>query len=102
MMMMGRAPASSLLGLSLLALLLTLTGCGTIADMADHQKIFGGTRYIGERVGEPAVFGPCSSCGPCWLFDLPLTLAADTVCLPVTATLAIIRASKEEPHTKDK
>jgi uncharacterized protein YceK len=99
---MGRAPASPLLGLLLLGGHFTLTGCGTIADMSNHQKIFGGTQYIGERLGEPAVLGPCSSCGPCWLLDLPLTLAADAVCLPVTATLAIIRASKEEPDPKGK
>jgi len=77
----------------LLALLLAVGGCATIGDMAGEQRIFGGTRLIGKELGEPASFGPCASCGPCWIFDLPLSLAADTLLLPVTITLAIVKAT---------
>src|SRR5689334_20110497 len=85
-----------------LLFLLSLSGCASVMDMADDQKIYGGTQFIGERAGESAVFGPCSNCGPWWLFDLPLSLAVDTICLPVTVTLAIFRSSKEETSRKTK
>jgi len=70
--------------------------------MADQQRIYGGTRYIGAQVDQPCILGPCTSCGPCWLFDLPLSLAVDTVLLPVTATIALAREVKEEPAKKEK
>jgi uncharacterized protein YceK len=70
--------------------------------MADRQKIYGGTRFIAAQVDEPCILGPCSNCGPCWLFDLPLSLGLDTVFLPVTATIALIREAREEPGPKGK
>jgi len=70
--------------------------------MAGEKRVFGGTRLIGKELGEPASFGPCASCGPCWIFDLPLSLAADTVLLPVTITLAIIKVTpKDTPKDSD-
>jgi hypothetical protein len=70
--------------------------------MADKQNIFGGTSYIADQVDKPCVLGPCSSCGPCWLMDLPTSLAGDIVLLPATVTLAIIRAARKEPDPKEK
>lgn len=101
--MQGRIPLVSRvqrkvhLGVLSLALLVGLNGCATIGAMSDDQKIFGGIRFIGERAGEPVRFGPCGNCGPCWLWDLPLSLAADAICLPVTVTLAIFRGSTSKP-----
>lgn len=86
----------------LLALLFTLGGCASIGDMATKQEIYGGTRYIASQIDQPCILGPCSDCGPCWLLDLPLSLAVDTVLLPVTVTIAIARESKEDPDKKEK
>jgi len=93
---------SVLLRLLRLVLLFAVGGCASIGDMADRQKIYGGTRYIAGQVDKPCILGPCASCGPCWLFDLPLSLAADTVLLPVTLTIAIVSETKEEPGKKEK
>ena len=80
--------------LGLLALL-SLAGCGTIVDMADDQRVYGGTRFVGERVGEGFSLGMCGSLGPLWLIDLPLSLAADTILIPVTVTIALTRPNVE-------
>lgn len=66
-------------------MLLALTGCGTIADLADGQaRAFGGVRTDWDYVAEG---GPCcrtAALAPCFFFDLPLCAAADVALLPFT------------------
>ena len=57
---------------------------------------------IAARVDEPCILGPRSSCGPCGLFDVPLSLAADTVRLPATAMIAVTREAADEPGKKER
>jgi uncharacterized protein YceK len=76
---------------SLLALL--IGGCGSIADMAENQRIYGGiqtdVRLIGHpylpRTQPPEYFFPLILIGA---LDVPLSFAVDTLLLPVTITMA--------------
>ena len=93
MMRRGGALACSLL-------LLLGGGCGTVCSMADDQKVFGGTRFVGQNLSHDLSGGPCSDCGPLWVLDLPFSLAADIVVLPATAILALTRSSPPPKNDK--
>lgn len=80
-------------GLFLIALLL-LGGCGTIADMAENQSIYGGIQADARLIANPYLpktqppeyFAPLVLFG---LLDMPLSFCLDTVLLPVTVTIAL-------------
>lgn len=80
-------------GIVLLALLL-IGGCGSIADIAENQRIYGGIQADARLVGDPYLpktqppeyFFPLVLFG---IFDMPLSFALDTVLLPVTVTIAL-------------
>ena len=74
--------------------LLAAGGCGTLADMCDDQSVYGGTGFVFERAGERLNLGMCPSLGPLWLLDLPCSFAADTILLPVTVTIALVRPDR--------
>lgn len=81
-------------GLALLAFLTLLGGCGTIADMAENQRIYGGIQADVRLIGEPYLpkTQPPEYSFPLVIFgilDMPLSLVADTVLLPVTVTIAL-------------
>lgn len=80
---------------------LSIGGCGTIVDMTNDQKIYGGTRFDGKCLSEDMNLGPCASLGPLWIIDLPCSLAADTILLPVTIILAITRASSPSARAEE-
>lgn len=91
-----------------------LCGCGTLVNITNkstENKIYGGTRL--DVVGGPYLFGkgvglirreehekfPPSMCiglGMCALVDLPFTIIADTLTLPITVRAAIDRAKNAE------
>jgi uncharacterized protein YceK len=80
-----------LLGMGLAVL---LGGCGSIADIAENQRIYGGiqadVRLIGDpylpKTSPPEYFFPLVLFG---LLDMPLSLVMDTVFLPVTVIIAL-------------
>ena len=78
--------------------LLAVAGCGTISDTASWGRprrdpgphVFGGVRSDWDRLNG----GGCcrtAALGPCFLFDLPLSAAADVVMLPFTVPAALFR-----------
>ncbi len=80
-------------GLFLVTLLL-LGGCGSIADMAEEQRIYGGIQADARLIGEPYLpkTQPPEYSFPLVIFgllDMPLSFAVDTVLLPVTITIAL-------------
>ncbi|HEX7898310.1 MAG TPA: YceK/YidQ family lipoprotein [Planctomycetota bacterium] len=80
------------------ALLLGLAGCGTIVDIAGggplegpNPHVFGGVRYDWDFA---STGGPCcrtAALAPCFLFDIPISLAADVVMLPITVPVSLFR-----------
>ncbi|HLY08380.1 MAG TPA: YceK/YidQ family lipoprotein [Planctomycetota bacterium] len=75
------------------ALALLLGGCGTIADIATDQKIYGGIQkdvqlmkhpYL-PKTDPPEYFFPLILIA---ILDVPLSFTLDTVLLPVTITIA--------------
>jgi len=75
------------------ALVLLLGGCGSIADIATDQWIYGGIQkdvqliknpYL-PKTDPPDYFFPLIFFG---ILDLPLSFAVDTLLLPVTITIA--------------
>jgi len=76
------------------ALALLLGGCGSIADMATDQRIYGGVQKDVELIGHPYLpkteppeyFFPLIFFG---ILDIPLSVAVDTVLLPVTIVIAV-------------
>ena len=79
--------------------LAALAGCGTIVETACADRrdpgphVFGGVRYDWDFV---STGGPCcrtAALAPCFLFDLPLSAAADVVMLPVTVPISLLRES---------
>lgn len=77
-----------------LVALLLLGGCGSIADIAENQRIYGGIQADARLIGEPYLpktqppeyFFPLVIFG---VLDIPLSFALDTVLLPVTVTIAL-------------
>lgn len=65
----------------LLALGVVLGGCGTIGNLSDDPKIYGGLRNDIEEVGRPT--GPCNP-GFLMACDVPFSFVLDTVLLPFT------------------
>ena len=61
--------------------LLGLGGCGTIGNLMEKPQIYGGLRYDISEVGRGT--GPCNP-GILMVFDVPFSLALDTVVLPFT------------------
>jgi uncharacterized protein YceK len=84
-----------------LALLVGVGGCGTIADIATDQRIYGGVQKDVELMENPYLpkseppeyFFPLIIIG---VLDVPLSVCLDTVLLPVT--LAISASSDEKPR----
>jgi len=76
----------------LLAVLLSLAGCGTINDMTkgdDGQRVYGGIRQdagmIQSNNSTPVVLG---------ILDFPFSFALDTAMLPITFIIMLIRGGK--------
>ena len=98
----------------LLATVLTAAGCGTMGNLSGRDKIYGGTQIDGT-----AVVAACKDIGhsndapqftvtqvcemlACCCIDLPLSVAADTVTLPITIPVSVYRWAKhpdEKPKT---
>jgi uncharacterized protein YceK len=66
---------------ALLIGVLLFGGCGTIINLSDEPKIYGGLRYDVTQVGMGL-----RRCEPgCWMIpDVPFSLVLDTVVLPFT------------------
>jgi uncharacterized protein YceK len=69
------------------AALLALPGCGTIGNLMDRPQIYGGVRYDCSEVARGT--GPCNP-GVLMVFDVPFSLALDTVVLPFTAVYELV------------
>lgn len=102
-----RAPA---LASALLATCLSQGGCATLLDATDAvpwredgPHVFGGTALDACVIG--AMVAGDGGSVPAWqhlaFLDLPLSVAADVLLFPVTATLAIYRACAEPPDTTE-
>jgi len=70
-----------------------LAGCGSIADIATDQKIYGGIQKDVALMGNPYLpkTDPPEYFFPLILFgilDVPLSFAVDTLLLPVTITIS--------------
>jgi len=86
--------------LPVIALAVLLGGCGTIADIAENQRIYGGIQTDVRLMREPYLpksqppeyFFPLVLFG---FFDLPLSFAVDTVLLPVTVTISLTSDEKK-------
>jgi len=77
--------------------LLLLAGCGTIQDLVEEQRVYGGVRRDLEFRSFPH-FGPFGN-DPTFLLlaiDLPLCLVADTLLLPYTLAVRRRREKEEE------
>src|SRR5579884_2387867 len=88
-----------------------LGGCGTIGNLADFKSTapFGGvsrdlqaTGWLLEEAPEAAKKSAAATAGiavatPIVALDLPLSLAADTITLPVTLPVALFRQSQPDP-----
>jgi uncharacterized protein YceK len=89
---------TALLGIALAFL---LGGCGTIADMAVDQRIYGGIQQDVHLIGNPYLpkteppdyFFPLIFFG---ILDIPLSLVADTLMLPITITIAATSDGKSQ------
>jgi uncharacterized protein YceK len=93
----------------LAALLLLLDGCASVSNLGtpDGWKVYGGTRTDASLVSEG--FSPPPQVaeskkierpilvweGCCGLVDMPFSLAADTLLLPVTVPIAVARLTAE-------
>ncbi|HZE99519.1 MAG TPA: YceK/YidQ family lipoprotein [Planctomycetota bacterium] len=88
------------MGVLALALTVFLGGCGSIADLAVEQRIYGGVQVDARLVEHPYLpssqdyFFPLVILG---ILDLPLSAVVDTVLLPVT----IIITSTADPNKPD-
>lgn len=95
--------------LALLLAFLALPGCGSLINLRDEKRVYGGTRFDGIVTASelqllagqvPAEKRPGYSMGiaMCWWapFDLPLSIIGDTLTLPVTIPAAL-RKSKVAP-----
>jgi uncharacterized protein YceK len=106
---MARTIAKALL----LGSVLALTGCGTIGNVLGRDKIYGGTvadansvvegykevvhTNEGPRLNAPELSVMCV----CSCVDLPLSIAADTLTLPVTVPISLWHWWKD-PKPKEK
>jgi uncharacterized protein YceK len=79
--------AGSLLGV------LWLAGCGTIGNLANDPRIYGGARYDVDEMGAT---GPCSS-GIVAVFDLPFSVVLDTAVLPFTLIYELVKPDPLPP-----
>ena len=79
--------------------LAALAGCGTVADTVGRPfarfdtpapHVFGGVRSDWQ-MADGGLCCVVSAFAPCFLFDLPLSLAGDLVLLPVTVPISIFR-----------
>jgi uncharacterized protein YceK len=97
--------------LAVLIMIPTVGGCATYGSLTDKDgcKVFGGTRLdatiISENLGpdpadvrkkgiEPPVMVWAACCG---MIDMPFSLLADTVMLPVTVPLAFQGSTADSP-----
>jgi uncharacterized protein YceK len=93
------------------ALVCALGGCGTIGNLADpgRTKPFGGvirdseaSGWLMNEVSEASKKPAAEKAGlvlaaPIVTIDLPLSLVADTVTLPITIPVALMRQGQPEP-----
>jgi uncharacterized protein YceK len=80
--------------IGVLAVLLTLSSCGTLIDLGHEQRVYGGVRYDMENLGG----GLGHSFVPAWIriFDVPFSLVLDTVVLPLTVIQSMAGAEPRE------
>jgi uncharacterized protein YceK len=72
--------------------ILALAGCGTISNLGDRPKIFGGVREDARSLTQG---GPCWS--PMGCLDMPFSLALDIVVLPFTAIYELAHPADPDP-----
>jgi uncharacterized protein YceK len=77
------------------ALLLALTGCGTVENFTGrshgYARPYGGTQIAVDRFSTPDDAELATKL-PLWAADLPLSFVGDTLTLPITLTLIAWRA----------
>jgi uncharacterized protein YceK len=85
--------------LAALALLL-LSGCGTIANLAEGPRVYGGVRTDVRMIGDPRLpDGTHSSpIAVLAIVDLPLSAALDTALLPITLIFEFHYVPEETPR----
>jgi uncharacterized protein YceK len=78
---------------STLFLAVHLTGCGTLLSLTNvdrdgelHGLVYGGVRLDARCAFDPDYCGHILFAKPFFALDIPVSLAADTVALPYTAT----------------
>ena len=74
------------------------TGCGTIAGLVKHGPVlYGGVQEDAALVAskDPNPFLDVAA-----FYDLPFSLVADTLLLPITVTAEIIRAARYQPTAR--
>ena len=88
---------------------LTAAGCGTIGNLTDRGKIYGGVCRDGKEVcqaGEELIHPPEVPSATAKknvaililaTLDVPLSAVVDTLTLPMTITLTICNWSKDQP-----
>ena len=74
-----------------------VAGCGTVANFKDDPKIYGGVQFDADMVhavksDEKMV----KSLSAIYALDMPLSLVADTLTLPVVVPVAFYNSIKEE------
>jgi uncharacterized protein YceK len=73
--------------------ILLLAGCGTIGNLVNDPRIYGGTRYDAQEAGN---WGPCGS-GIIAVFDFPFSVALDTAVLPFTLIYELLKSDPPPP-----
>jgi uncharacterized protein YceK len=98
-----------LFGITLLAALTSITGCGTLLNLGEKDSPpYGGVILDSEIVAQGVPLGLAAwshdidvpSFWPLALIDLPFSLAGDTVTLPITVT-TFIQKQRESPLQRD-
>ncbi|MBI3407122.1 MAG: YceK/YidQ family lipoprotein [Planctomycetes bacterium] len=74
-----------------------LTGCGTLVNFKDDPKIYGGVQFDAEMVHTIKTDDKMAkSLAAVYAVDLPFSLVADTLTLPVVIPIALINSIWEE------
>lgn len=79
--------------------LLCLSGCGTIANLAEGPRVYGGVQADIRLIGDPRLQDgtPSTPLVVLGILDLPLSAALDTALLPITLIFELARDPEESP-----
>lgn len=78
-------------------LLCSLTGCGTLVNFKDDPKIYGGVQFDADMVHTIQTDDrTVKSLAAIYAVDMPFSLVADTLTLPVVIPWAFVNSIKEE------